>query len=314
MVYVPKHLKLLLDNTKREIDNHPNWMFCVKNQFEYERISSFDKKQRASRAFYKIMEIFRKTKLVDTIYTKKALCLCEAPGGFIQGIQEISPNTKIFAQSIKSNIKFNNKIDPNIYEYSDLSNLETILRYAKDCKINGKYQLITGDGGIDVSDDYSQQETKNLKVIYCQILTMLYCLDIGGNFIVKIFDTFTEETVKLLQLLSNLFEHFEIMKPVLSRPCNSEKYVICKGFLGYTKPIQGFANQINNELITFENIKITNDFRNQIVAMNTTFVSSQIRCINEILDICKGKYNYKNINSRRNQISKSMNMYKNLCL
>lgn len=311
MSFISPQLKLQLDKIKKEIDKHKNWMYYVKNNFEYEKISKFDTKKRASRAFYKMMEIFRKFNIVNQ-NTKRALCLCEAPGGFLQAIQEINPDISIYAQSLDSNIKFNKSIDPQLYEYSDLSKLETIIKFAKDTKINGKYQLITGDGGIDVSDDYFKQETKNLKVIYCQILTMLYCLDIGGNFVLKIFDAFQRETVQLLQLLDNHFQRFEIVKPVLSRPCNSEKYIVCMGFKGYT-PINGFSNQINNEKMEF-NIDISLEFHNQVILMNKTFVSQQIRNIQEILDICGGKYNSKNINSRRSQMSKSLNMFKSLQL
>ena len=311
MVYISKDLQLKLDNVKKNIDNHSNWMYSVKNQFEYEKISNFDKKKRASRAFYKMMELFRKWKLINN-NTKNALCLCEAPGGFIQAIKEVKPSINVFGQSLGNSIKFSNTINPKFYEYSDLYKLENIIGYAKNAKNIGKYDLITSDGGIDVSDDYSLQEVKNLRIIYCQILTMLYCLKVGGNFVIKIFDCFTEETIKLLQLLSYHFENFEIVKPVLSRPCNSEKYVICLGFKGYTKPIFDFTQQINNDTIKFKGITVDPNFYNQMVYMNKVFANNQIKNINEILDICKGKYNAKNINSRRNQLSKSMNMFKNL--
>lgn len=307
------NLQLQLDNAKKEIDNHPNWMYCVKNQFEYEKISNFDSKKRASRAFYKIMELFRKWKLINTD-CRKALCLCEAPGGFIQAIKEVNSNINVFGQSLPEGIKFNNKISQNLYEYSDLSKLETIIKYGKKAKLEGKYDLITADGGVDVSDDYSQQEKRNLRIIYCQILTMLYCLKNGGNFVIKIFDCFTDETIKLLQLLAFSFDNFEVAKPVLSRPCNSEKYVICLGFKGYTKPITGFSSQLNSEDIKFSGITISPSFYSQILIMNNKFVSQQIRSIREILDICRGKYNSKNINSKRNQLSKSLSMFKSLKL
>ena len=309
MAFISPQLKYKLEKIKREIDKTPNWGFFVKNQFEYEKISKFDNKKRASRAFYKIMEIHKKWEIV-TPQTKKILCLCEAPGGFIQAFQEIG-EFEIHAQSLPGSITFNNSINGDIYKYNDICKLETILEYTRDSKKFGKYDLVTGDGGIDVSDDYSQQEKKSMKIIYCQILTMLYCLREGGNFVLKIFDCFRKETIQLLQLLSNHFNKFQIEKPVLSRPCNSEKYVICLGFKGYKNIIPGFSSQLMSDVMNF-NIPITLEFHNQIIQMNKSFVTNQIKSIKEILDICNGKYNSKNIDSKRTQIRKSMAMYKTL--
>lgn len=308
MSFVSGHLRKTLDKTKNEIDKYPNWMFCVKNQFEYEKISQFDKTKRISRAFYKLMEIL-KTKNLNNF--NRALCLCEAPGGFIQAISEVNPNCFIMAQSLGDSIKFGTNIDEDLYEYNDLSKLETILKYATYAKKNGKFDLVTGDGGIDVSDDYSNQESRNLRIIYCQILTMLYTLNKGGTFILKIFDMFHMETVQLLQVLFNHFEHFEIMKPVLSRPCNSEKYVVCKNFKGYEKPISGFSSQVSKGIIRFD-IPITPEFHSMVVYLNNKFTNAQIRNIDEILSICRGKFNSRNINSRRTQMEKSLTMFNKL--
>ena len=55
---------------------------------------------------------------------------------------------------------------------------------------------------------------------------------IGGTQIIKIFDTFTPLTIKLLYLVSTLYNNVYIYKPLTSRPANSEKYIIAKGFKG----------------------------------------------------------------------------------
>ena len=303
MVYLSPQLNEQLNKTKRKIDNNKQWMFQVKKHFEYEKISHFDDEKRASRAFYKFMEILRKYDIVKESH-KKALSLCEAPGGFMQAINVVKPDIWVYGQSLGKSIKFDNKIDPKKYEYSDLTDIKTIIKLAKECRYN-KYDIITADGGVDVSDDYSKQESKNLRIIYCQILCMLYCLNVGGNFILKIFDCFSKETVQLLQLLSNSFDQFELIKPVLSRPCNSEKYAICRGFRGYSR-IPGFSQQINEETIRF-NIKVSLEFHNQIIQMNHHFVKKQIEAINNVLDT-------QNKPNTRNQISKSMNMFKELKL
>jgi type I site-specific restriction-modification system R (restriction) subunit len=47
----------------------------------------------------------------------------------------------------------------------------------------------------------------------------------------KIFDCFTEATLDMLALLSSFYKKVYITKPNTSRSANSEKYVVCKGFL-----------------------------------------------------------------------------------
>ena len=52
----------------------------------------------------------------------------------------------------------------------------------------------------------------------------------GGNFILKVFDTFSTTMIDVLYLLSCLYKSVYIMKPQTSRYANSEKYIVCKGF------------------------------------------------------------------------------------
>lgn len=45
----------------------------------------------------------------------------------------------------------------------------------------------------------------------------------GGAFVCKIFDNFTAFTVELLYIMSLHFDRFTIIKPLTSRPANSER-------------------------------------------------------------------------------------------
>jgi hypothetical protein len=52
----------------------------------------------------------------------------------------------------------------------------------------------------------------------------------NGNFVLKVFDTFSNAMIDILYLLSSLYKQTYIMKPQTSRYANSEKYIICKGY------------------------------------------------------------------------------------
>jgi hypothetical protein len=94
----------------------------------------------------------------------------------------------------------------------------------------GSMDLVTGDGGFDFSTDFDHQEVNVLPLLYAQIACAVCIQACGGSFVLKIFDLFTTPTIDLLALLSSLYDHVSLIKPVTSRYANSEKYVVCTGF------------------------------------------------------------------------------------
>ncbi|KAG0345174.1 FtsJ methyltransferase domain-containing protein 2 [Podila humilis] len=91
--------------------------------------------------------------------------------------------------------------------------------------------LVSADGGISVDGDEAVQETLLQRLILCQILTMFKVLQKSGDFVVKIFDIFTPVTAGLVWILSRYFEKICVVKPLTSRPMNSERYVVCRHLL-----------------------------------------------------------------------------------
>lgn len=98
-------------------------------------------------------------------------------------------------------------------------------------------QLVVADGGFDFSGKEGQQEIVTQRLILCEIVTMLACLKQGGHFVCKFFDIMSEGTVALVWLLYQLFDEVCINKPLSSRPANSERYIVCKGFI-YQHPTE----------------------------------------------------------------------------
>lgn len=123
----------------------------------------------------------------------------------------------------------------------DLTKLNTIRQFAGGKVSNGSKSLkdvesfakpsdlITSDGGFDWKRE-NLQEQEAYKLIFSEILTALKLQKDGGNFVIKIFETYTKITIKFIQMLRQVYTQVYISKPYTSRISNSEKYIVCKGF------------------------------------------------------------------------------------
>lgn len=112
------------------------------------------------------------------------------------------------------------------YRYGDLTDVDAVLQYARMRKT---FDLVTGDGAVDSSSDYNDQERVCFPLLLGQTLAGMSMLKQRGIFIVKLFGLFEQCTRSLLQWLSERFERTEIVKPTTSRPSNSEYYAVCIG-------------------------------------------------------------------------------------
>lgn len=75
----------------------------------------------------------------------------------------------------------------------------------------------------------------NAKLFLGEIVTALHIQDIHGKFILKIYDVGFELTRQLILLLSLYYVRVKIIKPITSRPGNSEKYLLCEDFRGISE-------------------------------------------------------------------------------
>jgi 23S rRNA U2552 (ribose-2'-O)-methylase RlmE/FtsJ len=117
----------------------------------------------------------------------------------------------------------------------DLTLLKTINMFAGGVSSQTKgfsedSDLVTADGGFKWEKE-NLQEQEAYKLIFSQIVTALKLNKKGGNFVLKIFDTYTTITLKYLELLKSLYKEVYITKPFTSRISNSEKYVVCKNLI-----------------------------------------------------------------------------------
>ncbi|KAF9205499.1 FtsJ methyltransferase domain-containing protein 2 [Haplosporangium sp. Z 27] len=154
--------------------------------------------------------------------------------------------------------------------------------------------LVSADGGISVDGDEAVQETLLQRLILCQILAMFMTLQKGGDFVVKVFDIFTPVTAGLVWILSRHFEKICVVKPLTSRPMNSERYVVCRHLLR-SKPS-----------LTIEHLKNINARYQQIeekAAADSTGVKKED--VNHIMDfnILKGDTHFMDYIKRNNMKS-----------
>jgi len=314
-----------LSREKNKIDEYRNkWDKIKKTINNYEYIYyNYNKNNNISniipisRSFFKLKEIINKFKLIPENKIINSFCMAEAPGGFIQSLQDYNIN-KIYATTLLSDIdkdipKWNHKISKYrnvklLYgskKNGDICDIHNILNIIK--VINKEsLDLITGDGGFDYSEDYNKQEINSLPLIYSEILLALNLQKKGGCFICKIFDIFNNKTIKLLYFLSLQYEQFFLYKPCMSRLTNSEKYIVCIDYKGYDK------TKINKLIHGFEtkdlNIQIDSNFYDQIYEFNQKYIDIQVKNINKGINIIK--YNSNIVSPTKDQIYFAINWCK----
>eukprot|EP01063_Lacrimia_lanifica_P018469 TRINITY_DN25376_c0_g1_i1.p1 TRINITY_DN25376_c0_g1~~TRINITY_DN25376_c0_g1_i1.p1 ORF type:complete len:473 (+),score=179.02 TRINITY_DN25376_c0_g1_i1:63-1481(+) len=109
------------------------------------------------------------------------------------------------------------------------ANLVELMLTIQEGTDGGGVHLAMGDGGLIYETDFEGMETKLRRVVLCEVLAALLTLRQGGNMVLKVLDVHTTFSVHLLYVLYHEFEHVDLVKPLLSRPANSERYFVGKG-------------------------------------------------------------------------------------
>ena len=214
-----------------------------------------------NRAYFKMWEILHDKKedkwgnMLQKYNEEELVVLgiAEAPGGFLQAIMDsrikqtqnkyndVYRGISLEDEKIKWNndvlSKYKEKFDLDIsYDYGvaggDIRNIEEQQYITQSLLQNKKAHLVVADGGIDVSKDYYTQEVQNHKLFYSEIIIALSNQAVGGNFVMKCYDLYTVLSVQYLTILKNYYDHVYVIKPELSRPANSEKYIVAMGYNG----------------------------------------------------------------------------------
>jgi len=201
-----------------------------------------------SRSFFKMTEILfvldffkRHQKHLQSAH------VCEGPGGFIESLLYQSTKNSVrvdhaWAMTLRptrSNIPgwkraqhFLQKSPMIHIEYGaddtgDIMVPENQSAFLQ--KTRGQCSIFTADGGFDFSEHYGHQEAEVFPLLVSSSIIGLQTMNMGGDFVLKMFDTELKCTKDLIAMLAYCFDSWTLYKPALSRPCNAEKYFLGKG-------------------------------------------------------------------------------------
>jgi 23S rRNA U2552 (ribose-2'-O)-methylase RlmE/FtsJ len=205
-----------------------------------------------SRSFYKMIEILSVLQFFETLpkTTQKLRTahVAEGPGGFIEAVFErAEKHKKMITASTAMTLKPRDSQTPGWRRATNFlqKHREITLHYGPDAtgdmyikanqesfiqKCKPGVNIFTADGGFDFSTDYLLQEKSIYHLLICSSLIGLQCLLPGGVFVLKFFDIYEMPTQYLISLIRSCFQSWTIYKPATSRPCNSERYLLCRGF------------------------------------------------------------------------------------
>ena len=188
---------------------------------------SFGTEKIASRAYHKLNEIFLSCAIDPPLVS---VHLCEAPGGFVQSTSEFAlPGWRWHAISIeggpdpRTNLLPMEKGTFSIADVYDEERCKEMLPERGAC-------IVTADGAFEM--DHSKMEEEHLPLLLSQTRIALHCIREGGTFVIKFFEGGEECTTRWIAWMTTLFETVGVIKPSSSRPTNSERYLVGRGFTG----------------------------------------------------------------------------------
>jgi hypothetical protein len=138
------------------------------------------------------------------------------------------PNWKVSASSISpgATLRLHRGADGT----GDLYHISNIDALVADVGA-GACHLVTADGGFDFSNDFNNQEDASLRLIVAEAYAALRLQRPGGSLLLKLYDLHALATLRLVHCLRSCYKTMHIIKPLTSRPANSEKYVLCEHFV-----------------------------------------------------------------------------------
>ena len=323
-----------LKNCIDDMDHLNTWDEYKKitNPFEFVFLSlakrmhfSVAKKIPLSRSYYKMIEIWQSLDLGSSIPNHFVSAhSAEGPGGFIEALVDISARTErtleaSLAMTLKATdknipgwkksqaflhsnpvveITYGNDGTGNLY---NLDNHRVFNEILKERSTKGKANLYTADGGFDFTNDFNNQEENVIHLLLAEILLGLTVLEKGGVLIIKLFDTVLQPTLEMLYITTRHFREWTITKPKTSRAANSERYLVCCGYLGSQEDaVRVFSlvlrQKKHRNILSFLHADTRNqqeyrEFEKEIIAFQESLSNFQIEAIKRTLKIIETKTN-----------------------
>ena len=137
-----------------------------------------------------------------------------------------------------------NVVVMNLLDKDDVNNV--IQNYSN------RFDLVTGDVGVERRDYYELMELTTYPLEYSQAVVAINLTREGGVCFLKMFTCITYDTLDILELLNKYFEKVYICKPYTSRLLNEESYIIGihRNNLKYVKEERvKYYNNINKSIV-----------------------------------------------------------------
>eukprot|EP00392_Amoebophrya_sp_AT5.2_P010573 g10638.t1 len=131
-----------------------------------------------------------------------------------------------------------------------------------------KVHLYTSDAGIGLDiDEFAEQEMVESRLKLAEVVCALLSLRPNGSMMIKMYTFFERVTIEVLVLLSKYwFRELKVVKPMSSKPTNSEVYLVGKGFLGGERS-QTAAGREGGETTPADEINADTTMRKQILQL-----------------------------------------------
>lgn len=331
-VQISNSLSYYLYDIKSCINDHSqSWDTYKKltNPYEFIHTNIHQKKKciakykPISRSFFKMIEIALGFNLCPESSTPiQSFHLAEGPGGFIEAILHLrnNKNDKYHGMTILSDTNDLNipawkktmnflKENPNVHIETGADQTGDLLSFDNFVYCSEKYKssmdIITGDGGFDFSQDFNNQENNISNLLFAQVAFALTMQKYKGAFVLKIFDSFMQSTIDILAILSSFYTNVYITKPQTSRYANSEKYIVCCGFIYESSDVflprlmDAFKKmaetinkktEINKQFNRYLNLAIPQFFLTKLEEYNSIFGQQQIENIHYTLSIITKRF------------------------
>lgn len=346
------HAQLVVQkNAITQYHKNKKWDKFKKLTNEYELIftstqgcPSISKHVPISRSFFKLWEILKDFEVEMNLPScpVNAVFLADAPGGFCEAFVRYRAKMRSFKRlddtqkdrswtmSLRATHKIipDWKLTPNFCKENnltiswgsdgqgDLYNVDNI-DYIVSSVGEHSCALVTADGGFDFSSDFNHQENMSFRLILSEIYTALRLQKVGGSFVLKIFDIHCMNTVKILFILKLFYSQLHFVKPLSSRPANSEKYVICTGFMNNHESslvLSFILEELRQQVETkcqhftedFKFLKIPYSFMYDIVEYNRIYIAFQVSHIGDTLEMINNKRENKIQIATRVQLEKAI--------
>ncbi|VDK72532.1 unnamed protein product [Litomosoides sigmodontis] len=241
--------------------------------------------------FYEILMRFSHLCFSSNAEHIRSFHLCESPGAFISALNVylVLQKNKLpwywYANSLNPHYEWNSPFDmflddelitstlPNWFFGPD--NSGDIFKWTNKYISNivekvGKFCLITADGSIYCQDNPAEQERVIIPLLQKEIDISLSLLEANGTFVIKMYTSFLNETVTLMNRLIMCFKEVHVIKPSCSKPGNSEVYLLCASYTPCKQYDEGTELTTPHRKVLLECLKFFVEHQMQMIWFNIT--------------------------------------------